>query len=157
MFSAAPDLVVWGPSTRPYVDYITFSANSCEVGEGCATPGRRRVLRFETETRNVGTADLVLGNPILNPRFVFDPCHGHYHFGEFARYQLLDQSGALVVEGKKIGFCLEDSVKWDPSAGPPPEVVAFSESPSSSAFEKVYTPRNKNPLLKRWLKSTCKA
>ena len=119
IFSAAPDLVVWGPSTRPYVDYLTFNSNSCEVGEGCATPGRRRVLRFETETRNVGTADLVLGNPILNPRFVFDPCHGHYHFGEFARYQLLDQSGALVVEGKKIGFCLEDSVKWDPNAGPP--------------------------------------
>ena len=116
IFAGGPDLVVWGPSTRPFVDYITFSSTSCEVREGCGTPGRRRVLRFETETRNIGTADLVFGNPVLNPLFVYDPCHNHYHFGQFAEYRLLDQSGALVVEGKKIGFCLEDVLRWDPSA-----------------------------------------
>src|SRR3954462_15420891 len=113
IFSAAPDLVVWGSSTRPYVDYLTFSADSCEVREGCGTPGRRRVLRFETETRNIGTADLVFSNPVLNPLFGYDPCHNHYHFGQFAEYRLLDQSGTLVVEGKKIGFCLEDVLRWD--------------------------------------------
>src|SRR5204863_2741469 len=104
----------------PFVDYITFSSTSCEVREGCGTPGRRRVLRFETETRNIGTADLVFGNPVLNPLFVYDPCHNHYHFGQFAEYRLLDQSGTLVVEGKKIGFCLEDVLRWDPSAARPP-------------------------------------
>ena len=118
IFAAAPDLLVWGPSTRPYVDYMNFAQGSCEVQEGCAVPGRRRVLRFETESRNIGTADLVFGDPNANPLFVWDPCHGHFHFGQFTIYRLLNQVGAVVVEGRKIGFCLEDTVQWDPNAGP---------------------------------------
>ena len=46
---------------------------------------------------------------------------------------------------------------FDASAGSPPEVVAFSESPSSSVFDQVYTPRSDKPLLKRWFTSTCSA
>ena len=34
------------------------------------------------------------------------------------------------------------------NAGSPPDVVAFSESPSSIVFEKVYVPRNIKLLLK---------
>jgi hypothetical protein len=117
LFAAAPDLLVWGPSANPYVDYMTFASDSCEVREGCVVAGRRRVLRFETESRNVGTADLVFGDPAHNPMFVWDPCHGHYHFGQFTTYRLLNQSGGVVLEGRKIGFCLEDTVKWDPNAG----------------------------------------
>lgn len=117
VFAAAPDLTVWGPSTRPKIEYYTFAANSCEVSEGCTLTGTRRLLRFETESRNIGTADLVFGDPAQNPRFVWDPCHGHYHFGEFAQYRLLNQSGGVVLAGRKIGFCLEDTVQWDPNAG----------------------------------------
>ena len=72
-FAAAPDLLVWGPATRPYVDYQNFATDSCEVREGCVVPGRRRVLHFETESRNYGTADLVFGDPNQNPLFVWDP------------------------------------------------------------------------------------
>ena len=118
LFSAAPDLQPWGPATRPYVDVQTFAADSCEVREGCTAAGTRRLLRFETESRNYGTADLVFGDPSQNPRFVWDPCHNHYHFGQFTVYRLLNQSGGVVVQGNKIGFCLEDTVKWDPGAGP---------------------------------------
>lgn len=101
------------------IEYMTFAPGSCEVQEGCAVPGTRRLLRFETESRNIGTADLVFGDPAQNPaRFVWDPCHNHYHFGQFTIYRLLNQSGGIVVEGRKIGFCLEDTIKWDASAGP---------------------------------------
>jgi lysyl oxidase len=118
IFAAAPDLIVWGPATRPYVDYQNIPANSCEVNEGCTVPGTRRILHFETESRNIGTADLVFGDPNQNPMFVWDPCHGHWHFGQFAQYRLLNQSGGVVLEGRKVGFCLEDTIKWDPNAGP---------------------------------------
>lgn len=118
-YAAAPDLMVWGPSTRAYVDTMTFAPGSCEVQEGCVAAGTRRVLRFETESRNIGTADLVFGDPAQNPaRFVWDPCHNHYHFGQFTIYRLLNQSGGVVVEGRKIGFCLEDTVQFDANAGP---------------------------------------
>ncbi|HKQ39608.1 MAG TPA: lysyl oxidase family protein [Verrucomicrobiae bacterium] len=117
VFAAAPDLQVWGPSTRPYVDYRSFPTDSCEVREGCTQPGTRRLLHFEAESRNYGTADLVFGDPAQNPRFVWDPCHNHYHFGQFMNYRLLDTQGNVVLEGRKVGFCLEDTVKWDPNAG----------------------------------------
>lgn len=117
LFAAAPDLQVWGPATRPYVDYQSFAADSCEVREGCVVAGTRRLLHFETESRNYGNADLVFGDPAQNPQFVWDPCHNHYHFGQFTTYRLLDQQGGVVIEGRKIGFCLEDTIKWDPAAG----------------------------------------
>lgn len=117
ILAAAPDLQVWGPATRPYVDYQTFAADSCEVREGCVQAGTRRLLHFETESRNYGTADLVFGDPAQNPMFVWDNCHNHYHFGQFTTYRLLNTQGGVVLEGRKIGFCLEDTVKWDPSAG----------------------------------------
>src|SRR6185503_9296022 len=105
--AALPDLMVYGPSARPYIDFITFASDSCEVREGCVVPGTRRLLHFEMESRNVGTADLIFGDPARNPLFVWDNCHGHYHFGQFAQYRLLTTSGTPVVEGRKIGFCLE--------------------------------------------------
>src|SRR4029077_15640260 len=46
---------------------------------------------------------------------------------------------------------------FEASAGPPPDVVALRESPSSRTFEKVYTPRNVKPALKRRFTSTCSA
>lgn len=116
--AALPDLMVYGPSARPYIDFITFAPNSCEVGEGCVVAGTRRLLHFEMESRNIGTADLIFGDPARNPLFVWDNCHGHYHFGQFAEYRLLTTSGTEVVTGRKIGFCLEDTIKWDPNAGP---------------------------------------
>jgi hypothetical protein len=118
LFAGAPDLLVWGPATRPYVDSQSFASDSCEVREGCVSPGVRRLLHFETESRNIGSADLVFGDPNQNPLFVWDPCHGHWHFGQFTTYRLLNLDGGVVLEGRKIGFCLEDTVQWDPNAGP---------------------------------------
>lgn len=117
-----PDLIVWGPATAPYITTTTFSANNCQVLEGCAVAGTRRLLRFNMETRNVGAADLVIGDPATNSLFYFATCHAHYHFESFAQYTLLDTNlnpvvlGTNVVVGRKVGFCIEDVARWLPSA-----------------------------------------
>jgi hypothetical protein len=114
-----PDLIIYGPYTNPRLVTETFAPDNCEINE-CATPGTRRLLRFDTYTRNQGTADLILGDPIGNPLFRFDPCHGHYHFEAFADYRLFDLSGRLAAVGNKVGFCLEDLERFDPSGAATP-------------------------------------
>ena len=117
-----PDLIVWGPASAPFITTTTFAANNCQVLEGCAVAGTRKLLRFNMETRNVGTADLVIGNPATNSLFYFATCHAHYHFESFAQYTLLDTNmnpvllGTNVVVGRKVGFCIEDVARWLPSA-----------------------------------------
>jgi subtilisin-like proprotein convertase family protein len=111
-----PDLIVWGPSVSPRIATVTFSSSSCAVVEGLVQAGTRKLLRFSTETRNQGTADIYLGNPASNPLFVYAPCHGHYHFNNYANYRLLDSNGQSAASGLKIGFCLLDSIRWSSSA-----------------------------------------
>ena len=50
--------------------------------------------------------------PAGNSLFVFDPCHGHYHFNEFATYKLFN-GASQVAAGNKLGFCLEDLGRFD--------------------------------------------
>jgi hypothetical protein len=116
--AALPDLVLNQASMQPYIDYRTFSSGSCEVGEGCALPGTRRLLYFTGAIRNIGTGDLVMGRPENNPLFVWDPCHGHYHFEQFAIYRLLDSTGQQVVMSRKFSFCLEDTARFRDTANP---------------------------------------
>jgi hypothetical protein len=91
----------------------------CALEEGVVGgPGVRRLLRFDTVVMNSGDGDLVVGdrsdpdNPYAE-WFEFAPCHGHFHIRDFSVYELLDQSGTLVVAGHKQGFCMEDSLKYD--------------------------------------------
>jgi len=116
--SALPDLIIWGPAVSPSVSTRTFSANDCEVVEGCETPGVHTLLNFTTETRNIGAGDLMLGNPATNTLFHWASCHGHYHFEEFANYDLLDTNGNVMAYGHKVGFCLLDDHAWSPTASP---------------------------------------
>ncbi len=113
-----PDLIAWADSLNPYISTVTFASNSCDVAEGTITAGTKKLLRFSTQTRNIGSADLVLGNPANNPRFEWGACHGHYHFRSFAEYRLLDTQGAVVRTGRKVGFCLMDITRFDSSANP---------------------------------------
>lgn len=99
--------------------------SSCAVVEGCVNgSGKRKLMRFDVQTPNIGTADLYFGNPANNPIFEYSPCHGHYHLEGYALYELLNLNGTPVilngrgVIGHKQAFCLLDSVKVDPAAGP---------------------------------------
>jgi hypothetical protein len=102
-----------------------FKGNDCAIVEGCVGgAGKRKLMRFDLQTPNIGAADLYLGNPVNNPAFVFSPCHGHYHLEGYAVYELLNLNGTPVVLngrgviGHKQAFCLLDAEKVNPAAGP---------------------------------------
>ncbi|MDH3283104.1 MAG: lysyl oxidase family protein [Acidobacteriota bacterium] len=110
-----PDLVVDAPTlaTSWFIEERYFPPGSCALVEGCVdAPGVRKLLRFSTMTANSSMTDLDIGDPAGNPLFSFSPCHGHYHFEEFADYQLLDTVGAPVAPGHKQAFCLVDSARY---------------------------------------------
>lgn len=97
-----------------------FASDDCAVVEGCIVePGLRRLLRFETTTRNYGTADLYVGSPDQREFFGYSSCHEHYHFERYAEYELLDEENeCVVVPGHKQAFCLIDSSPFVVSSRP---------------------------------------
>lgn len=113
-----PDLVVNAAALNPYITTQTFGPNACEIQEGTITAGTKKLLRFTTQSQNLGGADLVLGNPANSPLFEWGACHGHYHFRGFAQYRLLDTTGSVVRTGKKVGFCLMDITRINSGANP---------------------------------------
>ncbi len=116
--SALPDLIFWGPAVSPEFVTQTFASNDCQVIEGCAIAGTRKLLRFNTETRNIGAGNLVMGDPSTNSLFHYASCHGHYHFEDFAIYRVRDTNGIVVALGNKVGFCLLDDHAWSATANP---------------------------------------
>lgn len=114
------DLMPWADALEPYVSVEEFSPVSCEVEEGLIGAGERRLLRYNTEVRNLGTQDMVMPSPEGNPFFEYHECHGHYHFKAFATSRLLDLEGNELRAGNKVSFCLLDGLRWrsDAAAGP---------------------------------------
>jgi hypothetical protein len=43
--------------------------------------------------------------------FTYSACHGHYHFNGFALYQLLNANRDVVLNGAKLAYCMEDTVR----------------------------------------------
>jgi len=74
-----PDLTVRAEPDTVAIETVDFPSNACALHEQCiGGPGRRRLLRFGMNTRNVGAADLVLGVPANHPdEYQYDECHGH--------------------------------------------------------------------------------
>lgn len=84
-----PDLTVDQDRMNPTLTTIDYPATDCVVVEGMAPAGRHEVVRFATSLPNLGTADLVLGNPANEPgRFAWSDCHRHYHVIEYAAYRV---------------------------------------------------------------------
>lgn len=112
----APDLTVSVSRAQQTatVEYRNFASNHCAIAEQCiGASGRRRLLRFETFTPNIGTADMRLGVPnTSNPVFEYSACHDHFHFKGYAEYDLLDANGTVVATGHKQAFCLLDSERY---------------------------------------------
>ena len=117
-----PDLTIDAARLQSSLEIKTspFRTNDCAVAEGCVDgKGKRTLLRFDVATPNIGTADLVLGDPRSNTNiFEFSPCHGHYHFTGYASYELLTTNDSSVITGRKQAFCLEDFARYSITAGP---------------------------------------
>lgn len=97
-------------------------ATQCAVLEGGVSPGVHRVLRFTATTPNIGTADVFVGNPLDHVAandglFEFATCHDHYHFRQYATYELISVETGAVVLAAKRGFCMVDVAQA--SSGPP--------------------------------------
>jgi hypothetical protein len=118
--AGAPDLALVPSQMEgsPIVSTEAFATDDCAVVEGCVAAGVRTLLRFDTVTENVGTADLVLGQVpppgVSDGIFVWSPCHMHHHVVGYADFELLDGTG-VVARGHKQGFCLEDDEQVVPS------------------------------------------
>lgn len=116
-----PDLIVVADTAAQswYIDRETFHADSCALEEMCVGgTGERRLLKFATETANVGPMDVILGNPTEDQGFEYSDCHGHYHFEGYAEYELKDTAGDVVARGHKQAFCLLDSTQVDGNRPP---------------------------------------
>lgn len=163
-----PDLeVVEADLLDQTVQQQKFKASDCEVIEGSTQAGRRRLLRFTTTYVNIGPGDLIVGAPSAHPElFEFSPCHGHYHFkeyadyrlwtpGDYAEWQLLRSSTSAdtlsrdllasapdladrMVRGDKQGFCMIDIVRVEPGAPGPNFTNCNSDQGISVGWADVY-------------------
>jgi hypothetical protein len=112
--AGAPDLIVREDmlGKQWVVREENLPANFCSVIEGDVTPGIRKLLRFTVMTANVGTADLVVGDPNSPENaglFEFASCHQHHHFRNYAVYELVDPKTGKVWKAAKRGFCMLDT------------------------------------------------
>jgi hypothetical protein len=133
----APDLIPTDLGMTVQEDDIFVGEESCLLVEECVGgTGQRHLLRFDTITPNVGSADLVMGVPSNHPDlFHYSDCHGHYHFDGYAVYDLLDTKGNVVAEGHKQAFCLLD---WENWSGFPGGGYNCSNQGISSGWQDVY-------------------
>ena len=102
-----------------------LDASFCSVVEGNVTPGLRRLVRFTVGTANVGDADIFIGDPQAHidandGLFEFAECHQHYHFRNYAKYELIDPASGKVWRAAKRGFCMLDTDPNPAWIGEPP-------------------------------------
>jgi hypothetical protein len=67
---------------------------------------------------------------LLEKRFagcsVFHVEHDHWHFEEFARYQLVKpKTGRVVASSEKVSFCVRDSIRFDATLPGSPAVFHY--------------------------------
>lgn len=108
----APDLEVDGNELESsmYVADLSVGQTNCYISEGClAGYGTRRLIRFSTHIRNVGEQDYFIGVPdTTGGQYVYDACHGHWHYVGYAEYLMYDANNQPLQIGFKNGFCVLD-------------------------------------------------
>ena len=112
-----------------------LAPDACSVIEGEVTPGLRRLVRFTVMTANVGTADINIGDPRAHFEandglFEFATCHAHFHFRNYAVYELIDPRTGRVWKAAKRGFCMLDT---------DPNPAYMGEAPKSPQYRSCGT------------------
>ncbi|MEC9464961.1 MAG: lysyl oxidase family protein [Myxococcota bacterium] len=97
-----------------FIDYVYVDPSDCYIQEGCVGgPGLRKVLRFGTMVGNIGNEDLAIGFPGGGEDWVYAICHDHYHFEDYAYYELITAEGRQITTvGYKNGWCVMDLANW---------------------------------------------
>lgn len=117
-----PDITVDAPALARslFVDTVEFAPDACEIAEGCvAAPGVRRLLRFATSVANFGGSPATIPGPDRAPElYRFDGCEGEPELEDFARFDLIDATGATLSIGRKQAIFLVDIAPNCINAGP---------------------------------------
>ena len=114
-----PDLVVDQATlvNSIYTGTINVSEDDCYIEENCVTgSGIRDLIRFTTEIGNIGNADFYLGPSGSSDDWEWAPCHGHWHFEQYAQYALYSYEETSPGQydctdqeiGHKNGWCVMD-------------------------------------------------
>ena len=114
-----PDLVVDQATllNSIYTSTINVSEDDCYIEENCVTgSGLRDLIRFTTEIGNIGNADFYLGPSGSSDDWEWAPCHGHWHFEQYAQYALYSYEETSPGQydctdqeiGHKNGWCVMD-------------------------------------------------
>ena len=133
-----PDLVVdtHKMATSWLVVEEDFVDGQCSVEEGNIPTGTHKALRFSVLIDNHGDADLYVGDPLkhMDPngdgnfedqdgQFEFASCHKHFHFRNYATYELLpvraDGTLGTPVQSRKRGFCMLDTTPANNASAQP--------------------------------------
>jgi hypothetical protein len=130
-----PDMIVRGDVTKnEWLIRNEDVSGLCSAIEGGVTDGPHLLLRLTVMTPNVGDADIYIGDPnktFVNgnsPLYEFASCHNHYHFKNYALYELVKQNSdgsEKVWRAAKRGFCMLDT---------DPNPAYFGEAPRDQNF-----------------------
>ena len=89
-------------------------ADYCSVIEGASPPGLHRLIRFTvtTPTSATPTSTSAIRGRTSTPTTASSsspPATQHYHFRNYARYELIDPATGKVWKAAKRGFCMLDT------------------------------------------------
>ena len=114
-----PDLTVRGDVTQhEWLVRDEDVSGLCSAIEGGVTDGPHRLLRLTVMTPNIGDADIYIGDPNEtfengeSPLYEFAECHAHYHFKNYALYELVRKNAdgsETIWRAAKRGFCMLDT------------------------------------------------
>jgi lysyl oxidase len=151
-----PDLIIDAKTlATSWVVYDhTLKDGACSLREEHLEPGEYRLLRFTVGTPNIGTGDLYIGDPNRHwdPNhdgdgsdsdglFENNSCHGHFHFRNYALYQLIDANGK-ITKARKNGFCMLDIKPYNDGVSPKSWVYRACGHPALAGFPNSEIPGN---------------
>ncbi len=108
-----PDLTVDENNFINSLQIMSYNWNDqCLVEEGCMLGyGTRSLLAFSVQIWNLGELPWIVGTQTSNPTaFVYDACHGHWHYIGFAGTYLFDENGQMVEFARKTQYAVFDMV-----------------------------------------------
>jgi lysyl oxidase len=101
-------------------------------GDGSTTDDRTALQHIYGDTDGSGAytpdSDTVV-RTVVAGCFVYHAIHGHWHFQNFARYELLALDGDRLRTHSKVGFCMLDTASVDGSLPGHPDSPRYTGCP----------------------------